>query len=167
MYERPYRKRLRYQGHDYHAPCTAHITICTFGRQPLFGTIPSDGMVLNDAGRFVGEALRSFHSEADGIAIDAHIVMPDHVHAILVLGTNPHVDTTASIPDLVQRFKMKVMRIWPGGVRTRGWPPYETHLWQRSYYDTLIEHERHLEQTRAYILANPARWIERRSPSSP
>ena len=119
MYERPHRKRLRYQGHDYRAPCIVHVTICTFGRQPLFGAVTQEGMVLNNAGCFVGEALRSFHSDADGIAIDTHIVMPDHLHAIIMLGTNPTVDTTASIPELVQRFKMKVMKSWPGGVRAR------------------------------------------------
>lgn len=165
MYEGPYRKRLRYQGHDYRAPCCVHVTICTHGRQELFGTVSVAGLHLNDAGRFAESSLCSLHSDADGIAIDTHIVMPDHVHAIITLGTNPHVDTPGTISDLVQRFKMRVMKSWPNGVRTKGWQPYDTHLWQRSFYDTLIEHEWHLEQTRAYILANPARWIERRSPS--
>lgn len=165
MDERPYRKRLRYQGHDYRAPCTVHVTICTYGRQPLFGTVTPDGMRLNDPGQVVETTVCSFHSDAEGIAIDTHIVMPDHLHAIIMLGTNPRVETTTSIPDIVQRLKMKVMRSWPGGVRTRGWPPYDTHLWHRSYYDTLIENDRHLVHTREYILANPARWIQRASPS--
>jgi putative transposase len=166
MHERPYRKRLRYQGHDYRAPCTVHVTICTYSRQHLFGTVTPEGMRLNDTGHFVDSTLRSCHSDAEGIAIDTHIVMPDHLHAIIMLGTNPRVETTASIPDIVQRFKMKVMKSWPGGVRTRGWSPYDTHLWHRSYYDTLIENDRHLAHTRQYILANPARWIERASPSA-
>jgi REP element-mobilizing transposase RayT len=127
----------------------------------LFGTITPTGLRLNDAGQFTSEALRSLHSDASGIAIDTHIVMPDHVHAIIVLGSNPHVETTDSIPDVVRRFKMRVMKSWPGGLRNRGWEPYDTRLWHRSYNDTLIETERHLQQTRDYILANPARWIER------
>jgi putative transposase len=161
VYDGPIRKRLRYQGHDYHAPCCVHVTICTHGRQQLFGAVSADRVHLNDAGQFAEAALCSFQSNTDGIAIDTHIIMPDHVHAIIVLGTNPHVQTTASISDLVQRFKMRVMKSWRSGVKTRGWAPYDTHLWQRSFYDTLIAHERQLEQTRAYILANPARWIER------
>lgn len=162
VYDSPVRKRLRYEGHDYQAPCCVHVTICTHNRQSLFGTIGATGLNLNDAGRSTANALRSLHSDAKGISIDAHIVMPDHIHAIIILGTNPHVATTASIPDVVQRFKMRVMKSWPGGIRTRGWTPYDTHLWHRSYNDKLIESDAHLQRTREYILANPARWIERR-----
>jgi REP element-mobilizing transposase RayT len=160
MYDGPYRKSLRYRCHDYRAPCCVHVTICTHARQRLFGTVSTDGMHLNDAGRFVAASLRSFHSDEDGVVIDAHIVMPDHLHAIIILGTNPDVDTEGSISDVVQRFKMRVMRCWPNGIRTRGWAPYDSRLWQRSFHDTLIEHDRHLETTRDYILANPARWME-------
>ena len=161
MHQHPYRKRLRYQGHDYRGPCCAHVTICTQNRQPLFGTVTRDGMNLNDAGKFVDATLLAFNSGTDEIAIDTHIVMPDHVHAVIVLGTNPDVVTEISISDVVQRIKMRVMKSWPNGIRTRGWPPYDTHLWQRSFHDTLIENDRHLKSTREYILANPARWFER------
>jgi putative transposase len=161
VYDGPVRKRLRYQDHDYRAPCCVHVTICTHHRQPLFGTITTDGVRLNDAGILVDRTLRAIHADADGITLDTHIVMPDHVHAIIVLGTNPQVDTTASIPDIVRDVKTRVQRSWPGGVRQGRWAPYDTHLWHRYYYDTLIRNDAHLETTRAYILANPGRWIER------
>lgn len=161
VYDGPYRKRLRYQGHDYRAPCCVHVTICAHNRQHLFGSVTPDGLHLNDAGQFTSDTLQSLHSDSAGIAIDTHIVMPDHIHAIIMLGTNPHVFTMDSIPDIVRRFKMRVMKSWPGGIRTRGWAPYDTHLWHRSYYDHLIGADTHLQQTRDYILANPARWIER------
>jgi REP element-mobilizing transposase RayT len=137
------------------------VTICTHDRQPLFGAITPDGMDLNKAGRFAELALLDLHSDATGIAIDTNIVMPDHVHAIIVLGTNPAVDTTDSIPDTVRRFKLRVMRSWPKGIAEKKWDRYDTHLWHPSYYDTLMRNDTHLERTREYILANPARWIER------
>jgi putative transposase len=118
-------------------------------------------MQLNDAGRFVLTSLRQIHSDAAGIALDAHIVMPDHIHAIIILGTNPHVETAKSIPDVIRDFKTRVNRSWPAGVRRGLWPAYEGRLWHRSYNDQLIQHEAHLETVRAYILANPDRWIER------
>lgn len=161
MYEGPVRKPLRYRGHDYRAPCSVHVTICTHHRQALFGRIDASGLRLNGAGRFVSTALLALHSDAAGIAIDTHIVMPDHVHAIIMLGTNPRVDTPSSIPALVESFKMRVLKSWPAGIRRDRWVPYDTHLWQRSYYDTLIRDDRHLEKTRAYIRANPDRWIAR------
>lgn len=164
MYERPFRKPLRYSGHDYRAPCCVHVTICTHHRQSLFGTVSAAGMRLNDAGRFVDGALYELQSATDGISLDTHIVMPDHLHAIIVLGTHPHAGATASIPDLVRDFKTRVQKSWPAGIRHGGWEPYDTHLWQRSYYDTLIRDDTHLETTRAYILENPRRWMERMAP---
>ena len=166
MYDGPSRKSLRHRGHDYRAPCSVHVTICTHHRQALLGSVLPTGLHFNDAGRFVAASLQALQSEAQGIAVDTHIVMPDHVHAIIVLGTNPEANTTASIPDLVRAFKMRVMKSWPRGTRLGGWEPYDTHLWQRSYYDTLIRNDAHLETTRAYILANPRRWVEHREEPS-
>lgn len=161
MQERRFKKPLRYTGHDYRAPCIVHVTICTHARQPLFGTVAPDGMHLNDPGRFVQQTLLDLHSDEEGITIDTHLVMPDHVHALIVLGTNPRVDTADSIPDVVRRFKLRVVRAWPKGIAQHGWPRYDTHLLQSSYHDTLIRNDIHMEKTRQYILANPARWIER------
>jgi putative transposase len=161
VYDGPFRKRMRYDGHDYRSPCTVHVTICTHHHQRLFGTIDRTGLHLNDAGRFAETSLLALHADAAGIAVDTHIVMPDHVHAIIVLGTNPHATTDVSVPVLVETFKMRVFKAWPAGIRRGGWAPYDTHLWQRSYYDTRIRNDRHLETTRGYILANPDRWIAR------
>ena len=164
MQERRFKKPLRYRGHNYRAPCSVHVTICTWQRQRLFGDVAPTGMVLSDAGRFVESALLTLHAPDDGVEIDTHVVMPDHLHAIIHLGTHPSVLTTASVPDLVRVFKMRVMKSWTGGVRHRGWLPYETQLCQQSWYDTLIRNDTHLETTRKYILGNPGRWIERNTP---
>lgn len=159
--DRHFKKPLRYKGHDYRAPCIVHVTICTHNRQPVFGSVHADGVSLSDAGRFVEQTLVTLHSDQEGIAVDTHIVMPDHLHAIVMLGTNPHVITRHSIPDLVKMFKLRIFRAWPRGVREQGWPRYKDHLWQVSYHDTLIRNEAHLETTRQYILGNPGRWWER------
>lgn len=144
MRQLPSRTRLRYRGHDYRAPCSVHVTICIHHHQRLFGNVAADGIQLNGAGQFVETSLRALHSDANGLGIDTHMVMPDHLHAILV-----------------HAFKMRIMKSWPKGIRLKGWEPYDTHLWQRSYYDTLIRNDRHLETTRQYILGNPDRWVER------
>lgn len=138
MHERRFKQPLRYKGHDYRAPCSAHVTICTHRRQSLFGEIASGGLVLSDAGCFVETALLQLHRPESGIEIDTHIIMPDHLHVIFHLGTHPEVIPTSSIPDLVRIFKMRVLKFWPQGIRNRGWSRYETHLWQPSFYDTLI-----------------------------
>jgi REP element-mobilizing transposase RayT len=161
MYVGPDRKTMRYRGHDYRAPCCVHVTICTHHRQPLFGRVTADGMVLNNAGHLVDRALRAIHDDAKGIAIEPYIIMPDHVHAVITLGTHPLADPGRSVSDVVRDVKTIVQRSWPGGIKRAEWPPYEGHLWQLSFYDTIIRSDRQLEATRAYILENPARWLAR------
>jgi REP element-mobilizing transposase RayT len=161
VHQRPVRKRLRYPGHDYRAPCCVHVTICTHNRQRLFGSVDAGAVHLGDAGQMALRALQAIHDEGAGIGLDAHIVMPDHLHAIIILGTHPGVDTTVSVSDVVRDFKTRVQRSWPAGVRRGQWPAYDGRLWQRSFNDVLIEHPGHLDRTREYILANPDRWTER------
>ena len=83
VYDGPFRKPLRYKGHDYRAPCVVHVT------QPLFGAVDAAGLRLNAAGQVVADALRAIHADRDGIGLDTCLVMPDHLHAIIVLGANP------------------------------------------------------------------------------
>ena len=162
MNERRFKRPLRYKGHDYRAPCSVHVTICTHLRQPLFGHMDTTGMVLNNVGQFTESALLKLHAPDHGIEIDTHIIMPDHLHAIIHLGTHPDRIPTGSISDLIRIFKVRVVKSWPRGVQHHGWPPYDTHFWQPSFHDTLVRNDQHLETTRAYILANPNRWIERK-----
>jgi hypothetical protein len=44
------------------------------------------------------------------------------------------------------------------GVKTLGWPAFRGRLWQRSYYEHIIRHEKSLNRIRQYILDNPAHW---------
>src|SRR5699024_3390948 len=165
MYDGPYRKTMRYRGHDYRAPCCVHVTICTHHRQPLFGEVTEAGMSLNAAGLLVDRALRAMQDKAKGIAIEPYIIMPDHLHAVITLGIHSEADPNRSISDVVRDFKTVVQRSWPGGIKRGDWPPYEDHLWQPSFYDNIVENDRHLATIRQYILANPARWFERRRDS--
>jgi putative transposase len=161
MRERRFKKPLRYKGHDYRAPCSVHVTICTWRHQHLFGHVTPEGVVLTSPGQFTESSLLALHAPDAGIEIDTHVIMPDHLHAIIHLGTCPGITSAVSISHLIRSFKLRVLKAWPGGVRRLGWPTYDTHLWQQSYYDTLIRSDAHLETTRRYILGNPARWIEK------
>ena len=161
MPQRRFSKPMRHPGHDYRAPCSVHVTICAWNHQLLFGAMAPTGVRLNDAGRFVEAAVLGMAAPDDGVELDTHLVMPDHLHAIIHLGTQPFIEPTASVPDLIGSFKLRVVRSWQGGVRKRGWPRYDEHLWQKTYYDTLIRSGRHLDATREYILDNPRRWLER------
>lgn len=121
------------------------------------------------------------------VELDLWVVMPNHVHGIVVL----HEDGSARLTDVIGNYKAAVTRAWRrmGGIkidpeRTGGICPARTEadpprtasmnpapgpsshqippdpqpIWHRSFHDHIIRNERALNQIRQYILANPARW---------
>jgi hypothetical protein len=53
------------------------------------------------------------------------------------------------------------------GVKTSGWAPFQSRLWQRNYYEHVIRDEASLDRIREYILNNPAQWaIDRENPAA-
>ena len=87
-----------------------------------------------------------------GIDLDAFIVMPNHVHGIIILA-----DESArrhAIPEIVRGFKTFSAR------RVNERAGKSGVLWQRGYYEHVIRNEKALDRIRAYIANNPARWAD-------
>lgn len=100
-----------------------------------------------------------------GIDIDAHVVMPNHVHGIiLVAGGDLHVSpnegghTGPPLPRIVQWFKTMTTNDYIRKVKEHGWPPFHTRLWQRNYYEHVIRSNKVLNSIRGYVEANPSVW---------
>ncbi|MGH7412368.1 MAG: hypothetical protein ACREJ6_15080, partial [Candidatus Methylomirabilis sp.] len=62
------------------------MTIYTWERECLFGAVVDGKMRLNDLGRVVQTGWGGFSDRFPTIESDAFIVMPNHVHGILVVG---------------------------------------------------------------------------------
>ncbi|MCE5252431.1 transposase [bacterium] len=85
-----HRRSIRLAGYDYTANGAYFVTMCSYGRECLFGGITDSSMILNDAGRMVKAVWDGIPSHYSGVEADAFIIMPNHVHAIIVLvGTVP------------------------------------------------------------------------------
>jgi putative transposase len=116
------------------------------------------------------------------ISLDAFVVMPDHVHGIVVLldtfgaglddaraglddaraGLKPaptggyafsDVGVRHGLPEIVRALKTYSAR---GINALRGTPG--ASVWQRGYYDRIVRNERELNLTRKYIASNPRTW---------
>ena len=72
---------------------------------------------------------------------------------------------SARTPQVVQWFKTMTTNAYIRGVKELGWAAFPGRLWQRNYWDRIIRDERALENIRAYIEDNPAKWM-RRKPSA-
>lgn len=96
------------------------------------------------------------------VGIDAFVVMPDHIHGIVLCGIDPDTDApNATVGNVVRWFKASVVEAYRSGVLHHNWEPYDRHLWQRAYRDRIIRTDEECSAIRTYIEGNPGRWWER------
>lgn len=153
--------RMRLRGYDYSGPGTYFVTICTTDRACLFGTINDGVMSASTAGLVIESWWYSIPREFPDAVLDAMVVMPNHIHGVISLGTNPErAPHTAgpSLGEVIGWFKSRSMHDYILGVRTDGWPRFRGKLWQETYYDHIVRSERSLGRIRTYIDANPSQW---------
>jgi len=185
--EKHHRRSIRLKGYDYSQAGAYFVTICTQNRACLFGEVVDGEMRINEAGRMVQSVLDEMPTFYPGVEIDAFVVMPNHVHVIVVLvGATPcgrptvggqtqgraqaqgqaqGPAPTLSLPDVVHRFKTLTTKRYADGVKQLGWPPFPGRLWQRNYYEHIIRNEESLNRIRVYITNNPLQWdLDRENP---
>ncbi|WP_297761855.1 transposase [Thermosynechococcus sp.] len=61
------------------------MTICTQGRACLFGQVVEGQMRLNEFGEIVAQTWYDLPNHIPNVALDACIVMPNHMHGIIVI----------------------------------------------------------------------------------
>jgi REP element-mobilizing transposase RayT len=83
--DKHHRRSVRLQGYDYASPGAYFVTICVYQRQCLFGAIMDGEMRLNGLGQMVYACWQRLPSHFPNLVLDAFVVMPNHVHGILVL----------------------------------------------------------------------------------
>ena len=93
-----------------------------------------------------------------GIRIDKYIIMPDHIHFILVINTERH--TGRSLPDIMQWFKTMTTNEYIRHVKNNLLKPFHKKLWQKSYFEHIIRNQDDYIETWKYIIENPQRWVE-------
>ncbi len=156
------RQSIRLQTHDYAADGMYFVTICVEGRECLLGDVVNEKLVLNSRGRFAETALLWLPKQYEYVKIDSYVIMPNHMHAILVIGGGSRTAATPrkSLGRLVGVFKT-VSTKWINVMHNTPSRPF----WQRNYYDRIIRDQRALNGIRQYIADNPRRWAVRERPN--
>jgi putative transposase len=85
------RKSLRLPAFDYSSNNAYFITICTFNRRPI---------LVEENKAIVEAEFGALPERFSGVAIDLVMLMPDHVHAILLF-----TEAKTSLSSVVQAFK--------------------------------------------------------------
>ena len=79
------RRSIRLEGYDYSHSAAYFVTVCATRRGLLFGWI-SDGSVVENANTsIVRDCWLDLPNHYPHVSLDAFVVMPDHIHGIIVL----------------------------------------------------------------------------------
>ncbi len=157
----PSRKRNRLLRFNYSAPGYYFVTICTKNRIEYFGKIKNRKVVLNRFGNVVKLCWLDLPYHYWNCILDEFIVMPNHIHGIIVINNNVGnglkpfpTDKIYSLSEIIRGLKTFSSR------RINVLIEYSKFSWQKSFYDHIIRNEQSLQKIREYIRYNPLKWYE-------
>ena len=189
-----HRRSIRLQNYDYTQPGAYFVTICMQHRACLFGAVVDREIRLNSTGQIVVQCWEDSPNHFPHVKLDRFVVMPNHVHGILVLthvgagsprliGIIPERNTGGETPPLrhdnIDIETMHRQRPTLGQIvayfkyqstkginERRGMPG--ARLWQRNYYEHVIRDDADLRKLREYVMNNPLKWeLDQSHPDNP
>ena len=158
-----HRQSIRLRAWDYSSTVAYFVTLCIQNRErPMFGEVKNGKMWLNNAGRLIHETWMELPNRFPTIALDAMVIMPNHLHGIVFIQKLQTVGIpTRDIPTLghiIGAFKSITTVRYVAGVKQNGWPEFYRKIWHWNYYDSIIRHTDSLNRVRRYIELNPSKW---------
>ena len=167
-------------------PALAEKPAPSIGSEPALGSGPQDRaglepaptqstsqMALNEFGEIVQYTWDDLPNHIAGIELDAFVIMPNHVHGIIVItgagleqkdragleqkeraGLEPAPTGTRILPEIVRQLKTFSARRINQRRGVQG-----LSVWQRNYYEHIIRDEKDLTRIREYIANNPVNWL--------
>jgi len=178
-------RSIRLQDYDYSQEGAYFITICTQGKECLFGNIVDGEMVLNDAGGMVQKEWGKLINRFSHIKLDKFVVMPNHFHGIVIIKNAPvgvplvgtqhglvyknrqregrpqgyaPTKKRETIGKIVGTFKSLTTNQYIRGVKSKKYPSFEKRFWQHNYHEHIIRNEESWQTVRDYIINNPEKW---------
>jgi REP element-mobilizing transposase RayT len=162
------RRPVRLKGYDYSQPGAYFVTICAHRQSCVFGEVRDGRMRPNENGCILCRCCEDLPRHYPHVRIDSFVVMPNHVHGIIVLnetavgaGLRPAPTESGmafprhALPEIVRAFKAFSARRINELRNMSG-----RRVWQRGYYERVVRNEHELNRIRQYIADNPSRWLE-------
>jgi putative transposase len=160
------------------------ITICAHGRESCFGTIVDAEMQLSGIGILADVFLWEIQNHTQTAELGEYVVMPNHVHVILILNDNdyhrdgrPHVETLHATslqpsPQPTPQTKNETMsgispkpdsvstiiRSYKSAVSKHAHRLGFTFEWQERFHDHIIRDNEEYQRIVKYIRNNPKNW---------
>ncbi len=186
---RHHRRSIRLRGYDYASAGMYFVTICVQDRACQLGHIVDGKVALSEFGEIVDRRWQAIPEHFPDVTLDAYIVMPNHIHGIVVIGRSeasegPAADMTstagvgaqhaAPLPRIAENWAGR--RVTPGslGAIVRSFKAAVTRevnaacetpgtlFWQRNYWEHIVRTAEEYERICTYIISNPALWADDR-----
>ncbi|NBG67375.1 transposase [Acidiluteibacter ferrifornacis] len=177
----------RLKNWDYGSDAAYFITICTKDRIHFFGEIENGKMQVTSAGAIAHVLWHEIKNHAKNVELGEFVVMPNHVHGILILQGNDkyltddrrdvarnvstNVPTDNATPKTTQIKNDQMATISPSSntissiIRSykSAVTKYCNRLelpmaWQPRFHDHIIRNDESFQRITAYIINNPAKW---------
>jgi REP element-mobilizing transposase RayT len=165
------RKPNRLKNFNYSSSGYYFVTMCTKNRQEYFGNIINNKMILNEYGKITEHYWLEIPKHFNNVKLDEFIVMPNHVHGIIVIKNifnpvgNRHACSLQNaicrrqnqlLSNIINLYKSTTSKfIHRSGINS--------FRWQKSFYDHIIRNEYSLFGILQYIRDNPRNWDEDRN----
>ena len=143
------RRSIRLRGYHYTDPGAYFVTICTHAREPLLGAVVEGGLRLSAHGEILVKCREELPSHYPHVALDAFVVMPNHIHALVMLSSDAPGDEDAvgagfkpaptrrhGLGEIVRALKTLSSRRVN---EARGTPG--ARVWQRNHYEHIVRDE--------------------------
>ena len=152
----PQRKHPRLDYYDYSTAGAYYITICTQNRRCLLsrvvGRIAAPAAIEHTIyGRIAQEQLLQLEKRYPSLTVDRYVIMPNHIHAILILDGSAGASPRPTIPDIVCAYKSLTTKA------CKAVCPIEK-VFQNSFYEHVIRGREDYEEIAKYIYENPSKW---------
>ncbi len=166
MSELRVRKSIRLKNYDYSSKGYYFVTICVKDKHELLGTIRVGAITnrpfnkitnrppveLTEYGKISDKAIRSIATHHRNVKVDKYVIMPNHIHMILVLNDVDDCGRLLIAPTnlskIVQQLKGYISKA------------IGFSIWQKSYHDHIIRDAEDYRRIWKYIDENPCKWQE-------
>ena len=153
----PKRKHPRLPTYDYSTTGAYFVTICTHGKKCLLSRIvghiaaPAE-IQYTQYGQIAKEQLLALEKRFAGVKIDQYVVMPNHIHMIVIFEDNTAgASPRPTLMDVVCAYKSLTTRACKKA------QPIEK-LFQTSFYEHVIRGQADYDEIAKYICENPTKW---------
>ena len=160
----PKRKPVRLKNYDYSTIGAYFVTICVQDRKPILSEVIKTNEMytteyalgyavqLKPCGEIVKKHLLALADRYKEVVVSDYVIMPDHIHTIIVLRKNSGgASPSPTVSSVICALKSLVARECKAkfGIEK---------MFQRSFQEHIVRDKEDYDTRKKYIYENPLRW---------